>query len=157
MLLEVAERCLEGTEDVANPNDVEHAVDDLFHVVDAVVDVHLVHDAVLSFDVDLSLDDLLECLVLDAADELQDEVFDDILDLPGQHDALLFLYDDVDAVDVSLLVLLTLDGYIALDDGHFADVCIVGLDADLLFYQVVDVLDEDAPLHSHCRCQVSLM
>ena len=48
MLLEVVERCLEGTEDVANPNDVEHAVDDVLCFVEDVVDVHLVHDGLLS-------------------------------------------------------------------------------------------------------------
>ena len=70
MLLEVDERCLEGTEDVTNPNDVEHAVDDVLHSVDGVADVHLVHDALLNFDVDLSLDDFLDdLLVLDAADD----------------------------------------------------------------------------------------
>ena len=146
VLLEVVERCLEGTEDVANPSDVEHAVDNVLQSTDDVVDVHLVHDALLNFDFDLSLDDLLDhFLALDAADELQDQVHDDILDLPGQpNDALLFLYDNVYVFDVSL-VLLTLDGYVALDAGHLADV-------STLFYQVVDVLDGDAHLHSHCRC-----
>ena len=62
-LLEVVERCLEGTEEVTNPNDVEYAVDDVHHSFDGVVVVHLVHDALLNFDVglllDVSLDDLL--------------------------------------------------------------------------------------------------
>ena len=92
VLLEVVEGCLEGTEDVANPSDVEHVVDDVLHSVNGVVDVHLVHDALLNFDVDLSLDDFLDdFLVLDAADELQVRVQDDIPGLPGQYDALLFL------------------------------------------------------------------
>ena len=151
--LEVVGRCLEGIEDVANPSDVEHAVDDVLHSVEDVVDVHLVHDNLLNFDVGLSLGDLLDdFLVLDAADELQDLVHDDILDFPGQpDDARLFLYDDVYAVDASL-VLLTLDGYVLLDADHAGDVSVVGLDVDLLFCQVVDALDY-AHLQSHCRCQ----
>ena len=67
VLLEVVERCLEGTEDVANPSDVEHAVDDVLHSIDDVVDVHLVHDTLQNFDVGLSLDDLLDdflCYIL---------------------------------------------------------------------------------------------
>ena len=154
VLLEVVERCLEGKEDVANPSDVEHAVDDVLHSDDDIVDVHLVHDVLLKFDVDLSLDDFLDdFLVLDAADELQDQVLDDILDLPGQYDALLSLYDDVYAVDASL-VLLTLDVYVALGADHLADVSTVGHDVDLLVYQVVDIPDDDdAHFYSRCRCQ----
>ena len=154
MLLEVVERCLEGIEDVANPSDVEHAVDDVLHSVEDVVDVHLVHDDLLNFDVGLSLADLLDdLLVLDAVGELQGLVHDDILDFLGQpDDALLFLYDDVYDVDASL-VLLTLEGYVLLDADHAVDVSVVCLDVDLLFCQVVDALDDDAHLHFHCRCQ----
>ena len=66
-LLEVVERCLEGTEEVTNPNDVEYAVDDVHHSFDGVVDVHLVHDALLNFDVGLLLDVYLDDLLgLDA-------------------------------------------------------------------------------------------
>ena len=153
VLLAVVERCREGTEEVANPNDVEHVVDDVLHSIDNVVDLHLVQDALLNFDVDLSLDDFLDgFLVLDAADELQDLVLDDNLDLLGQHDVFLFLYDDVYIADVNL-VLLTLDDLLTLDADHLADVSIVGHDGDLLFYQVVDVLDDDEQFHSCCRCQ----
>ena len=96
------------------------------------------------------LDDFL---VLDAVDELHDLVHGDVLDCPGQSDdMLLFLCDDVDAVDVSL-VLLTLDGYDILDADHLVDVSIVDLDVDLLFYHVVDALDADAHQNSPCRCQ----
>ena len=49
-LLVAIERCLEGTEEVTNSNDVDVA-DDVHHSFDGVVDVHLVHDALLNFDV----------------------------------------------------------------------------------------------------------
>ena len=52
--LEVVGRCLEGIEDVANPNDVELAFDDVLCSIEDVVDVHLVHDGLLNLDVDLS-------------------------------------------------------------------------------------------------------
>ena len=150
---EVVVRC-QSIEDVANPNYVEHAVDDVLCVVEDVVDVHLVHDGLLNLDVDFSLGDLLDdFLVLDAGDELQDLVHGDVFDCPGQpDDVLFFLCDDVDAVDVSL-VLLTLDGYDPLDAAHLVDVSIVDLDVDLLFYHVVDALADDAYQHSHCRSQ----
>ena len=51
MPLEVVGRCLEGIEDVANPNHVERAVDDVLCMVEDVVDVHLVHDGLLNLDV----------------------------------------------------------------------------------------------------------
>ena len=41
-LLEVVGRCLGGIEDVANPNDVEHAVWDVLLAFDDALDVHLV-------------------------------------------------------------------------------------------------------------------
>ena len=59
-LLAVVERCLGGTEEVANPSDVEYVVDDVNHSFDGVVDVHLVHDVLLNFDVELFLDDFLD-------------------------------------------------------------------------------------------------
>ena len=116
--------------------------------------MHLVHLDLLNFDVVLSLGGLLaEFLMLDAADELQDLAHGDILDFPCQpNGALLFLYDDVFAVDESL-VLLALDGYVLLDADHAVDVSIVDLEVDLPFCQVVDVLDDVAHLNSHCRCQ----
>ena len=95
-LLEAVERCLEGTEEAANPSDVVYVVDDVHHSFGGVVDVHLVHDALLKFDVEIFLDDDLEGLsVLDAV-ELQSLILDDLLDLHGQHDVLFLLYDDVD-------------------------------------------------------------
>ena len=42
VLLGVVEKCLESTEDVANPNDVEYVVDDVHHSLDGGVDRHLV-------------------------------------------------------------------------------------------------------------------
>ena len=68
--------------------------------------------------------------MLDAADELQDKVLDDILALPGL------------VADVSL-VLLTPDEDALLDTDCFDDVSIVGHDVDLLFHRVVDVPDAD--------------
>ena len=100
-LLEVVERCLEGTEEVTNPNDVEYAVDDVHHSFDGVVDVHLVHDALLNFDVELLLDVYLDGLLgLGAMDKLQSPILDDCLDLPGQQDVFYLLYDDVYVDDV---------------------------------------------------------
>ena len=143
VLLEVVVRCPEGKEDVANPNDVEYVVDDVHHSFDGDVDRNLVHDALLNFDVVLLLDDSLDdLLVLDAADELQNLILDDHLDLPGQHDVFLFLYDDVYVVDVSL-VLLTLDDLVTPDADHLADVSMVGHDVDLFLYHVVDGLDDE--------------
>ena len=95
-LLGVVERCLEGTEEVANPNDVGYAVDDVHHSFDGVVDDQLVHDALLNFDVGLLLDGYLDDLLgLDAVDELQPPLLDDRLDLPGQHDVFFVFHDDV--------------------------------------------------------------
>ena len=42
VLLEVVGRCLAGLEDVANPNDVEHAAYDVLLVFEDALDVHLV-------------------------------------------------------------------------------------------------------------------
>ena len=152
-LLEVIERCLEGTREGTNPNDVEYAVDDVHHSFDGVVDVHLVHDALLNFDVGLLLDGYLDnLLVLDAV-ELQSPFLDDQLDLPGRHDVFYFLYDDtyvddVHAVDVKL-VLLILDGLVFLDDdGNL----IVDHSTVTFLCHDVDVLDDDRS-HSHSRRQ----
>ena len=41
VLLVEVERCLEGTEEVTNPNDVGHYVDDDHHSFDGVMNVHL--------------------------------------------------------------------------------------------------------------------
>ena len=58
--LVVVERCLEGTEEVTNPSDVEYAVDDVHHSSNGVVHVYLVHDVLLSLDVGLLLDVYLD-------------------------------------------------------------------------------------------------
>ena len=151
-LLAAVERCLEGTEEVTNPNDVDHCVDDDHHSSDEVVDVHLVHDALLSLDVGLFLDVYLDNLfALD--DEFQPPILDDCLDLPGQHDALYLLYDDTFVDDVYVvdvkLVLLTLDDLVFLDDGD----SVVDHNVVLFLYHDVDVLDDDDYSHSYCRCQ----
>ena len=154
-LLGVVERCLEGTEEVANPNDVEYAVDDVYHSFDGVVDVHLVHDALLNFDVRLLIDGYLEdLLVLDTVDELQPPTPDDRLDLPGQHDVFFLFLGDVDVQDVVdvvdvRLVLLTLDDLALLDDGDL----VVDHSAALFLCHDVHVLGDDDYSHSHCRCQ----
>ena len=93
VFLEVVGRCLEGLEDVANPNDVEHAVYGVLLVFEDALDVHLVDvhyllvldllDDLLALDVELLLDDdfLDDPLVLDGADAFHDLVYDDVLDL----------------------------------------------------------------------------
>ena len=146
-LLEVVERCLEGTREGTNPNDVEYAVDDVHHSFDGVVDVHLVHDDLLNLDVGFLLDGYLDdLLVLDAV-ELQSPFLDDQLDLPGRHDVFYLLYDDTYVDDVHIvdvkLVLLILDGLVFLDD-----------DSDMIAFlcQGVDVFDDDHS-HSHYRHQ----
>ena len=93
LLVEV-ERCLEGTEEVTNPNDVGHDVDDDYHSFDGDVDVDLVLDALLSIDERLFLDVYLDDLLGLGADELQSPMLDDYLDL-----------DDVYVVDVELVLL----------------------------------------------------
>ena len=195
-LLEVVERCLEGTEDVAG---VEYDVDDVHHSSDGVIDVfmnfdvvllldddldgllmldvrlqlvllddcldlvgqhdvlldeHLGHDVLLDCSIVVPLDDFLDdLLVVDGADELHDKIFDDVLDLPGQYDALFFLYEDISLVVDVTLVLPTADEEVALDVDCLDDVSIVGRDVDLLLHKVVDVPDVDTHCCSHCRCQ----
>ena len=77
LLVEV-ERCLEGTEEVTNPNDVGHYVDDDHHSSDGDVEVDLVPDALLSLDERLFLDVYLDDLL--GLDELQSPTLDDYLD-----------------------------------------------------------------------------
>ena len=55
-------RCLEGTEEITNPNDVGYHVDDDHHSFDGDVNVHLVLDAPLSPDERLFLDVYLDDL-----------------------------------------------------------------------------------------------
>ena len=84
LLVEV-ERCLEGTEEVTNPNDVGHYVDDDHHSFDDDVDVHLVPDALLSLDERLFLDVYLDDLFgLD--EDLRSPILDEFLDVFGQRD-----------------------------------------------------------------------
>ena len=137
LLVEV-ERCLEGTEEVTNPNDVGHDVDDDNHSFDGDVDVYLVHDALLSLDERLFLDVYLDDLFGLDEDELQSPTLDDYLDLLGQQDVCYLLrvdvfVDDVYVVDVEL-VLLALDVEV--------------VDVALLLYHDVDVIEND-----DCRCQ----
>ena len=76
-LLVVVERCLEGTEEVTNPNDVGYYVDDDHHSFDGVVKMLLVCDALSNLDEevdDVSLDELLG---LD--DEIQSPLLADFL------------------------------------------------------------------------------
>ena len=143
----VVERCLEGTEEVTNPNDVEYVVDDVHHSSDGVVNVHLVHDVLLILDVGSFLDVYLDDL-LGLDDELQPPVLDDCLDFAGQHDALYLLYDDISIDDVCIVdvkfVLLILDDLALLDDGA----SVVIHNVVLSLFRDVDVLDND-----DCRCQ----
>ena len=137
LLVEV-ERCLEGTKEVTNPNDVGHYVDDDHHSFDGDVDVYLVHDALLSLEERLFLDVYLDDLFGLDEDELQSPTLDDYFDLLGQQDVCYLLYvdvfvDDVYVVDVEL-VLLALDVEV--------------VDVVLLLYHDVDVIEND-----DCRCQ----
>ena len=130
-LLVVVERCLEGTEEVTNPNDVEYVVDDVHHSSDGDVHVYLVHDVLLSLDVwllpDVCLDELLEL------DELHSPIPDDYLELLGQQDALF--------------VLLILDDLVLLDDNAFVVLHYVAL----FLCHDVDVLDNgDGCLSPSC-------
>ena len=149
-LLVVVERCLEGTEEVTNPSDVEQCVDDVHHSSDGVVDVLLVHDVLLSLDVGLLLDVYLDEFL--GLDELQSPIPDDCLDPLGQQDVLYLLYDDISIDDVCIvdvkLVLLILDDLALLDDGA----SVVNHNVVLFLFHDVDILDDDCS-HSYCRCQ----
>ena len=123
LLVEV-ERCLEGTEEVTNPDNVGHYVDDDYHSFDGGVNVHLVLDAPLSLDERLFLDIYLDDLLGLGIDKLQSPILDDYLDLLGQQDVCYLLYcdvsvDDIYVVDVEL-VLLALDVVLLLY--HDADI-----------------------------------
>ena len=146
-LLVVVERCLEGTEEVTNPNDVEYVVDDVHHSPDGVVHVCLVHDVLLSLGVKLLLDDYLDDL-LGLDDDLQPPALDDYLELLGRQDVLYLLYDDISIDDVCIvdvkLVLLILDDLALLDDGA----SVVIHNVVLSLFRDVDVLD-----NGDCRCQ----
>ena len=131
LLVEV-ERCLESTEEVTNPNDVGHYVDDDYHSFDGDVNVHLVLDALLSLDerllVDVYLDDLFGLDV-----KFQSLTLDDFLAFLGQQDVCYLLHvdifeDDVLVVDVDV-VLLVLDVGVA--------------DVVLLLYHDVEVVEDD--------------
>ena len=110
LLVEV-ERCLEGTEEVANPNDVGHYVDDDYHSFDGDVNVHLVLDAPLSLDERLFLDVFgqRDVCYLFHVDVFADDVYvvevDVVLPvlLPvldvGVADVVLLLYHDVEVVE----------------------------------------------------------
>ena len=111
LLVEV-ERCLEGTGEVTNPDDVGHYVDDDYHSFDGDVNVHLVLDAPLSLDERLFLDVYLDDLF--GLGELQSPTLDDYLDL-----------DDVYVVDVELVLL-------ALDVEIFDVVLLLCHDADVV-------------------------
>ena len=149
--LEAVRRCLEGLEDVANPNDVECAVYDVLSVFEDALDVHLVNvhclsdvdllDDLLALDVELFVDDDLlgDPLVLGAADVLHglvvcaDLVYDDALHDPVILDVLLLFSDAGHDVLEMDLVLLILDGCDALlDVDHLIDVSLGDPDVDLV-------------------------
>ena len=153
VLLGVAEECLEGTEDETNPSDVEHAVDDVFLVVEDALDVHpLVPDFLddlLVLDVEFLLFELLDdSFVLNADDEIHGLVHDDSLDHLGQPDVgHLFLCDGVDVLDVDLVLSI-------LGDVHSLDVYLEDLDGDALVYLHVDVVADVLNLQSQDSCQL---
>ena len=143
--LVVVERCLEGTEEVTNPNDVEYVVDDVHHSSNGDVHVYLVHDVLLSLDVGLLPDVYLDEIL--GLDELHSPISDDCLDPLDQQDVLSLLYDDISIDDVCIvdvnLVLLIPDDLALLDDGASVE----NHNVVLFLYHDVDALDDD------CRCQ----
>ena len=76
-LLVVVERCLEGTEEVTNPNDVGYYVDDDYHSFDGVMRMLLVYDVLSDLDEEVDGVSLDELLRLD--DEVQSPLLDDFL------------------------------------------------------------------------------
>ena len=131
LLVEV-ERCLESTEEVTNPNDVGHYVDDDYHSFDGDVNVHLVLDAPLSLDERLFLDVYLDDLFgLD--EEFQSPTLDDFLDFLGQQDVCYLLHVDVFADDVYVV---EVDVVLPALDVGVADVV-------LLLYHDVEVVEDD--------------
>ena len=134
-LLVVVERCLEGTEEVTNPDDVGYYVDDDHHSFDGVMNMPLVYDALSNHDEevdDVSLDELLG---LD--DEVQSPLLDDFL-LVQQDEYSLLCVDvlvDIDDVDDTVLVQLLLDGFDSFD-------------VVLVLYQDIDDVSQPC-----CKCQ----
>ena len=109
-LLVIIERCLEGIEEVTNPNDVGYDVDDDHHSFDGVMKVPLFCDAPLNHNEELEFDVALdELLGLD--DEVQSSLLADFL--LGQQDEYYLVHVDVlvdvDNVDDTILVQLLLD------------------------------------------------
>ena len=135
LLVEV-ERCLEGIEEVTNPNDVGHYVDDDYHSFDGDVNVHLVLDAPLSLDERLFLDVYLDDLFgLD--EELRSPILDDSLDVFGQRDVCYLFHVDVFADDVYVVeVDVVLPALLPVLDVGVADVV-------LLLYHDVEVVEDD--------------
>ena len=132
LLVEV-ERCLEGTEEVTNPNDVVHCVDDDYHSLDGDVNVHLVLDAPLSLDERLFLDVYLDDL-FGRDEEFQSPTLDDCLDLLGQQEVSYFLHVDVFADDVYVVEVDVV--LLAPDEIGVADVV-------LLLYHDVEVVEDN--------------
>ena len=101
-------RCLEGTEEVTNPDGVGHYVDDEYHSFDGDVKMNLVLDALLNLDegllIDVYLDDLFEL-----NEDLRSPILDEVLDVFDQMDeGYLFLVDvfadDVYVVEVEVVL-----------------------------------------------------
>ena len=76
-LLVIVEGCLEGTEEVTNPNDVGYYVDDDHHSFDGVVKMLLVYDVLSDLDEEAGDVSLGELLGLD--DEVQSSLLADFL------------------------------------------------------------------------------
>ena len=91
LLVEV-ERCLEGTEEVTNPDDVGYDVDDDHHSFDGDVKMNLVLDVLLSLGEGLLLDVYLDDLF--GRDDPQSPVLDNFLDVHT---------DDVYVVEVDVM------------------------------------------------------
>ena len=98
LLVEV-ERCLEGIEEVTNPNAVGYYVDDDHHSFDGDVKMNLVLDALSSLDEGLLIDGYLDDLFgLD--EDLRSPDLDNFLDVFDQMDEGYLCLVDVFADDV---------------------------------------------------------
>ena len=135
-LLVGVERCLEGIEEVTNPNAVGYDVDDDHHSFDGDVKMNLVLDALLSLDegllIDVYLDDLFG---LD--EDLRSPVLDNFLDVSDQMDEGYLCLVDVFADDVYVVeVGIVLPVLLPVLDVEVADVV-------LLLYHDGEVVEDD--------------
>ena len=135
-LLVVVERCLEGTEEVTNPDDVGYYVDDDHHSFDGVMDMPLVCDALSNHDEevdDVSLDELLG---LD--DEVQSPLLDDFLLV--QQDEYCLLHVLMSLLILTMLMIQCLYSYFLM--------ALIPLMLSLSFTKGIDDVSQPC-----CKCQ----